>query len=64
MSNDLSAYTVEVTPAHRAGHFQWAIRRNGKLIQRGDKLHSSAEAARKDGLEQVERTVHGKGERT
>ena len=63
MSKDTSAYTLEVLPAHRPGHFQWAIRRNGKMVQRGDRLYTSEGDARKHGLEQVERIVHGKDER-
>jgi hypothetical protein len=63
MSKATSAYTLEVLPAHRPGHFQWAIRQNGKLVQRADRLHPSEEAARKHGFEEIERKIHGRGER-
>jgi hypothetical protein len=63
MSKDTNAYTVDVLPAHRPGHYQWAIRRQGKLVQRADRFHTSEEAARRHGLEEIERKIHGRGER-
>jgi hypothetical protein len=63
MANDVHAYTLEVLRSLRPGHFQWAIRRSGELIQRADRLHASEEAARKYWLEQIERLVHQKDER-
>jgi hypothetical protein len=40
-------YTFEVLPcAKPAGHFGWAIRRNGRLLERSDRPHHSERSAR------------------
>ena len=54
--NDMHPYTLEVVPCPRKpGMFEWAIRRNGQLIQRSDRLQRSEDEARKDGTRAVER---------
>ena len=63
MSKSTNGYTLEVLPAKKPGHFQWAIRQHGKLVQRADRLQISEEDARKRGLEQIERIVHGRDDR-
>jgi hypothetical protein len=65
MSDDQTyPYTLEVTPSEKpAGHFRWAIRQHGKLLQRSDRSHPSEEAARKNGLAEIERKLRGGDER-
>lgn len=53
--NTTHPYTLEIQPGAKAGTFQWAMRKHGKLIQRSDKVHRSEEDARKDGSKAVER---------
>jgi hypothetical protein len=48
-------YTLEVHPGPMTGTVHWAIRRDGKLVQRSDKIHRSEADARKCGLRQIER---------
>jgi len=49
-------YSLEISPCERpAGHFQWVIRKHGKLIQRSDRLHPSEGQARKNGQSELER---------
>ncbi|MCJ2049217.1 hypothetical protein MKL01_05835 [Methylobacterium sp. J-070] len=51
-------YSIEVSPlAKPEGHFQWAIRRSGKLIERSDRPHRSAEKAHESAMEAVERAL-------
>ncbi|HEV2557033.1 MAG TPA: hypothetical protein VGU45_00240 [Microvirga sp.] len=53
-------YSLEVSPCEKpAGHFQWAIRERGKLIQRSDRPHASEEKARANGNAQIELLRHG-----
>ncbi|GJD47433.1 hypothetical protein OPKNFCMD_0141 [Methylobacterium crusticola] len=54
--NSTHPYTIEIAPLERpAGHFQWSIRKNGKLIERSDRPHLTAEKARESALAAVER---------
>jgi hypothetical protein len=55
-------YTLEITAA-KAGHFYWAIRRNGKMVQRSDRAIAGEDNARKRGLEAIEKLLHGEDER-
>ena len=49
-------YTLDVSPCTKPeGHFQWAIRKHGKLIQRSDRSFRSEDDARKDGEKVIER---------
>ncbi len=58
MSKDKGTYpyTLEVLPCEKpAGHFQWAIRKNGKLVERSDRPHPSERSARERGHAALER---------
>ena len=51
-------YSIDVSPlAKPEGHFQWAIRRSGKLIERSDRAHRSAAKAHESALEAIERAM-------
>jgi len=51
-------YTIEVSPLpKKAGQFQWAIRRSGKLIERSDRPHPSEARAFESAMEAVERAM-------
>jgi hypothetical protein len=53
-------YTLEVEQNPRSsGTWQWAIRKNGTLIQRSDRAAASEAKARAQGTEQIEKLVHG-----
>jgi hypothetical protein len=60
MSDDNTTYpyTLTVTSSEkRAGHFEWAIRKHGKLVQRSDRLHHSEQSAQVSGQEALERLI-------
>lgn len=61
MSNTAAStfpYTLEIEPPKRpGGSFQWAIRKNGKLVQRSDRSHPTEAKARENGLAQIERLL-------
>ena len=45
MSDDTGTYpyTLEVLSCEKpAGHFQWAIRKHGKLVERSDRAHQGS----------------------
>ncbi|SDA14850.1 hypothetical protein SAMN02799622_01217 [Methylobacterium sp. UNC378MF] len=51
-------YSIEVSPlAKPEGHFQWAIRKSGKLIERSDRPHRSEAKAFESAMEAVERAL-------
>ena len=51
-------YTLTVVPSEkRAGHFDWTIRRHGKLIERSDRLYSSERPAQESGQTALERQL-------
>lgn len=53
-------YTLTVLPnARLAGHFDWAIRKNGKLAERSDRTYPSEQSARRSGEEALERQLRG-----
>ena len=53
-------YTLEVTPNPRSeGAWQWAIRHHGKLVQRSDRALASETKAQAQGMEQIEKLLHG-----
>ena len=53
-------YTLEVERNPKSeGAWQWAIRKHGKLIQRSDRALISEAKARAQGLEVVEKLIHG-----
>lgn len=51
-------YSIEVSPLTKPeGHFQWAIRRSGKLIERFDRPHRSEVRAHESAMEAIERAM-------
>ncbi|MHC2106460.1 hypothetical protein [Methylobacterium sp. CM6246] len=51
-------YSIEVSPLPKPeGHFQWAIRRSGKLIERSDRAHRSEGKAYESAMEAIERSL-------
>ena len=62
MSNDnlMHPYTLTVLPCERpVGHYHWAIRKSGKLVERSDRPYPSEKAARERGENAVERQFQG-----
>lgn len=52
-------YTLEVEQNPRfAGIWQWAIRKNGALVQRSDRAQPSEAKARAQGAETIEKLLH------
>ena len=53
-------YSLEVSPcAKPTGHFQWAIRKHGKLLQRSDRPQPTEDKARANGQAELERLFSG-----
>jgi hypothetical protein len=53
-------YSLEVSPCEKPrGHFQWAIRERGRLVQRSDRTHPSENQAREKGQAELERLIFG-----
>ena len=62
MTNDnlMHPYTLTILPCEKPlGHFQWEIRRSGKLVERSDRPYPSEKAARESGENAVERQFRG-----
>ena len=60
MSDDKPTYpyTLTIAPSERtAGHFDWAIRRHGKLIERSDRSYPSERSAQESGQTALERQL-------
>lgn len=60
MSDDDATYpyTLTISPSERlAGHFDWAIRRHGTLVERSDRPHPSERAAQESGQAALERQL-------
>ena len=56
--NGTYPFTLEVLPCERpAGHFQWAIRKHGKRVERSDRVHPSERSARDQGQSALERQL-------
>ncbi len=54
--NGTYPYSLAVLPCEKpAGHFQWVIRKHGKLIERSDRAHPSERSARERGQAALER---------
>ncbi len=61
--NPTHPYTLETTPSPKGdGSFGWAIRMNGKMLERSDRLFRSEQDARKHGQEAVERLLKGEAQ--
>lgn len=57
-------YSIEIIPPKtEGGSYQWAIRKDGKLVQRSDRSLPTEAKARENGLAQVERLLSGVGDR-
>ena len=57
-------YTLEIEPPKASGGaYHWAIRRNGKLVQRSDRNHPTEAKARENGLAQIEKLLSGRDDR-
>lgn len=57
--NTSTPFTIEISPITKpAGQYQWAIRRNGKLIERSDRPHPTEAKAEASALAAVERSMH------
>ena len=54
--NETYPYTLTISPSERlARHFDWTIRRRGKLVERSDRAHPSEQSAREQGQAALER---------
>jgi hypothetical protein len=48
-------YTLEIIQLDRpAGHFGWALRRDGKLLERSDRAFTTEAKARESGMKAIE----------
>jgi hypothetical protein len=53
-------YTLELAPSSKGdGSVGWAIRKNGKMLERSDRMFRSEHEALKSGQEAVERALSG-----
>ena len=56
-------YTIEILPPKaEGGSYQWALRKNGKLVQRSDRSLPSEAKAHENALATVEKLLSGAGE--
>ena len=56
-------YTLEITPSPKGdGSVGWAIRREGKMLERSDRTFRSEQEARKSGQEALERLLKGEAQ--
>jgi hypothetical protein len=63
-ATNIHPYSLEIVPPKaEGGSYQWAIRKNGKLMQRSDRSLPSEAKARENGLSQVEKLLSGAGDR-
>jgi hypothetical protein len=59
-ANPTHPYTLEITPSPKGdGSLGWAIRKNGTLLERSDRVFRSEQDALKNGREAVERLLKG-----
>ena len=53
-------YTLEVERNLKSeGAWQWSIRQHGKLVERSDRALASEVKARANGMEKIEKMLHG-----
>ena len=56
--NETYPYTLAILPRERlAGHFDWTIRKHGKLVERSDRPYPSERSARESGQAALERQL-------
>ena len=54
--NETYPYTLAISPSERTpGHFDWAIRKHGKLVERSDRSYPSERSAQESGQAALER---------
>ena len=54
--NGTYPYTLTISPSERTpGHFDWAIRKHGKLVERSDRSYPSERSAQESGQAALER---------
>jgi hypothetical protein len=59
-TNPIHPYTLEITPSPKGdGSMGWAIRKNGTLLERSDRVFRSEQDAQKSGRDAVERLLAG-----
>ena len=57
-------YTLDVERNPKSeGAWQWAIRHHGKLVERSDRALASEAKAQANGMEKIEKMLHGGDER-
>ena len=57
-NNATYPYTLTILPIERlTGHFEWAIRRHGKLVERSDRPYPSERSAQESGQAALERQL-------
>lgn len=57
-TEERNPFTLEVVPPGEGGkHYRWAIRRNGKMLQRSDRGLPSEAKAREDGSAVIQRLL-------
>ena len=53
-------YTLEVERNPKSeGTWKWSIRKHGKLVERSDRALASEAKARAQGMEKIEKMLHG-----
>ncbi len=58
--NPTHPYTLEITPSPKGdGSVGWAIRKNGKMLERSDRMYRSEQDALKSGQDALERQFKG-----
>jgi hypothetical protein len=63
-SSSTHPYTLQVSAVEKtARHFHWAIRKHGRLLQRSDRPQATEYDARKRGMAEIEKILHGGDER-
>ncbi len=57
-------FSLEIHPCEKpAGHFGWAIRKHGKLLERSDRAHQSERSARERAEAALERQIRAERQR-
>jgi len=63
-TNPTHPFTLDIHPCPKpAGHFGWAIRKHGKLLERSDRPHPSERSARERGEAALDRQIRGERQR-
>lgn len=53
---------VIIPPKSPGGSYQWAIRKNGKMVQRSDRNFLSEAKARESAMVQIDKLLSGSGD--